>query len=199
MGMPMVRDKTLGMFVKEYLQRDMDTPLTVRTSPSLFLPHRDHTVADRFWSQHTNSKIPGPIPFYVTDLRLERIGYSRCFVQSVCTTKCLQSSIAGLSGRALRDQMTVTCVASRLDGDTTKGKWVELRKEYVGRLHSGYLYIFRMGVFPPANTSYGEQVRDETRGDHHDLVRGQALWVEQQHQQQMLRIVPFQDECQRRP
>lgn len=30
MGMPMVRDKTLGMFVRDTLQRDMDAPLKVR-------------------------------------------------------------------------------------------------------------------------------------------------------------------------
>lgn len=68
----MVRDKTLGMFVKEYLQRDMDSPLTVRISSSLSLPHREHTVSDRFWStgfQHTNSEVPEPIPFYVTVIR----------------------------------------------------------------------------------------------------------------------------------
>lgn len=37
-------------------------------------------------------------------------------------------------------------------------KWVELRKEYVGFLCGGSLYIFRMGVFLPPNTSYGEKV-----------------------------------------
>ena len=37
-------------------------------------------------------------------------------------------------------------------------KWVELRKEYVGFLSDGRLYIFRTGVFLPPNTSYGEQV-----------------------------------------
>ncbi|CAM9458001.1 unnamed protein product [Ectocarpus sp. 6 AP-2014] len=65
MGMPMVRDKTLGMFVRDTLQRDTHVPL--------------------------------------------------------------------------------------------KDKWVELRKEYVGFLCGGSLYIFRMGVFLPPNTSYGEK------------------------------------------
>eukprot|EP00752_Nemacystus_decipiens_P010432 g9296.t2 len=65
MGMPMVRDKTLGMFVRDTLQRDTHVPL--------------------------------------------------------------------------------------------KDKWVELRKEYVGFLSAGRLYVFRTGVFLPPNTSYGEQ------------------------------------------
>ena len=55
-----------------------------------------------------------------------------------------------------------TCCLHR-GGETKKDKWVELRKEYVGLLHSGFLYIFRMGVFLPANTSYGEQVRGGSR------------------------------------
>lgn len=39
-------------------------------------------------------------------------------------------------------------------------KWVELRKEYVGFLMGGRLYIFRTGVFLPPNTSYGERVSE---------------------------------------
>lgn len=35
---------------------------------------------------------------------------------------------------------------------------MELRKEYVGFLSAGRLYVFRTGVFLPPNTSYGEQV-----------------------------------------
>ena len=39
MGMPMVRDKTLGMFVRDTLQRDMDAPLKVRAiAASQFIP-----------------------------------------------------------------------------------------------------------------------------------------------------------------
>ena len=88
-----------------------------------------------------------------------RLCYRRSFLGGVCSTNTHTNS--GKTERAGK-VINNTCCLHR-GGETKKDKWVELRKEYVGLLHSGFLYVFRMGVFLPANTSYGEQVRGGSR------------------------------------
>ena len=60
---------------------------------------------------------------------------------------------------------------------------MELRKEYVGYVFEGSLYVFRIGVFLPPNTSYGEKVGRRNRRpleDHDALPKIRNLCWEPQ-------------------